>query len=79
MLRTKSYLKQSSRIGFIFFVFLFQNVVSWICSYNLVSFIFVCIIKCILYRKYYRHYFSVVISTLTIIYCSTHINRKKIG
>lgn len=34
------------------------------------------IIECILYRKYYRHYSSIVFSTLTIIYWPTHINRK---
>jgi len=33
-------------------------------------------IECILYRKYYRHYSSIVFSILTIVYCSTHINRK---
>jgi hypothetical protein len=33
------------------------------------------IIECI-YRKYYRHYSSVVISTFIILYCPTHINRK---
>jgi len=34
------------------------------------------IIECILYRKYYWHYSSIVISTITIVYCPTHINRK---
>jgi hypothetical protein len=33
-------------------------------------------IECILYRKYYRHYSSIVFSILTIVYCPTHINRK---
>jgi hypothetical protein len=33
------------------------------------------IIEYILYRKYYRHYSSVVFSTLTIIYCPTHLNK----
>jgi hypothetical protein len=34
------------------------------------------IIECILFRKYYRHYSSIVFSTLTIVYCPSHINRK---
>jgi hypothetical protein len=36
------------------------------------------IIECILYRKYYRHYSSILFSILTIIYCLTHKNQKEL-
>jgi len=29
-----------------------------------------------IYTKYYKHYFSVIISTFTIVCCPTYINRK---
>ena len=37
------------------------------------------VIECILYRKYYRHYSSVVFSIVTFVYCLTHINKKRLA